>query len=125
MHVMRRSQHLILQAALWVLLLAAVVPTLSRLIAAADPVRAVMLAEICSVRSNAGQSDAGIAGDAAGGVHCADCLSPVLPADPVTPDRSADFDRPAARLMPVAATLPRPAPEPAWPQSPPRAPPAC
>lgn len=122
---MRRSQSLLIRIALGVLLLAAVVPTLSRLIAAADPVRAAMLAEICSVRSAVSPADVGIAGDPAGGVHCADCLSPVLPADPAAPDRSADFDRPATRLVPVVAMLPPPAPAPAWPQSPPRAPPAC
>jgi hypothetical protein len=112
--------------ACWLLLVAACLPTLSRLIAAADPVRAAMLAEVCSVNVASAPIDSDgqpLAGDVMGGAHCAACLSPVLLAEWPAPDRRADFDRPVLRLRPVIEPLQAPQPAPAGPPIPPRAPP--
>jgi hypothetical protein len=112
--------------ACWLLLVAACLPTLSRFIAAADPVRAAMLAEVCSVTvasAPVGGDEQPLAGDVMGGAHCAACLTPVLLTDWPAPDRRADFDRPVLRLRPVIEPLLAPQPAPAGPPIPPRAPP--
>ncbi|MDZ7855637.1 DUF2946 family protein [Sphaerotilus sp.] len=109
--------------ACWLLLVAACLPTLSRLIAAADPVRAAMMVEVCSVSSRDRGEDRALPGDVMGGVHCAACVVSVLQVDVPTPDRRADFDRPVLRLRPVEEPLRAPRPRPVGPQIPPRAPP--
>ncbi|WP_442777046.1 hypothetical protein [Sphaerotilus montanus] len=126
MTALRRSLARLTRMACWLLLVAACLPTLSRLIAAADPVRAAMLAEVCSVNVASApiESDGQpLAGDVMGGAHCAACLSPVLLAEWPAPDRRADFDRPVLRLRPVIEPLQAPQPAPAGPPIPPRAPP--
>ncbi len=126
MTALRRSLARLTRMACWLLLVAACLPTLSRLIAAADPVRAAMLAEVCSVNVASAPIDSDgqpLAGDVMGGAHCAACLSPVLLAEWPAPDRRADFDRPVLRLRPVIEPLQAPQPAPAGPPIPPRAPP--
>ena len=109
--------------ACWLLLVAACLPTLSRFIAAADQVRAAMLAEVCSVSIGDLGDESALPGDVMRGAHCAACLTPVLLAGLPAPDRRADFDRPALRLRPVEEPLRAPRPRPVGPQIPPRAPP--
>ena len=126
MTALRRSLARLTRMACWLLLVAACLPTLSRFIAAADPVRAAMLAEVCSVNVASAPIDSDgqpLAGDVMGGAHCAACLSPVLLAEWPAPDRRADFDRPVLRLRPVIEPLQAPQPAPAGPPIPPRAPP--
>ncbi|MEX8493288.1 hypothetical protein [Sphaerotilus sp.] len=126
MTALRRSLARLTRMACWLFLVAACLPTLSRLIAAADPVRAAMLAEVCAVTVASAPIDSDgqpLAGDVMGGAHCAACLTPVLLADWPAPDRRADFDRPVLRLRPVIEPLQAPQPAPAGPPIPPRAPP--
>lgn len=126
MTLLRRSLARLTRMACWLLLVAACLPTLSRLIVAADPVRAAMLAEVCSVRlagAPAGGDAQPLVSDMVGGAHCAACLTPVLLADWPAPDRRADFGRPVLRLRPVVEPLLAPLPAPAGPPIPPRAPP--
>ncbi len=123
---LRRSLARLTRMACWLLLVAACLPTLSRFIAAADPVRAAMLAEVCSAtgaKASVGADAQPLAGDVMSGAHCAACLTPVLLADWPAPDRRADFDRPVLRLRPVVEPLLVPLPAPAGPPIPPRAPP--
>lgn len=120
---LRRSLARLTRMACWLLLVAACLPTLSRFMAAADPVRAAMLAEVCSA-SNRDLGDTQVLpGEVMGGAHCAACLTPVLLAEVPTLDRRADFDRPVLRLRPVDEPLRAPRPHPVGPQIPPRAPP--
>ncbi|NRT57737.1 hypothetical protein [Sphaerotilus uruguayifluvii] len=76
-----------------VLLMAgAIAPTVSRAIAAADPVRMVMLADLCVTARTPAHDDEGARphGDAAE-VHCPACLAPAPGALLPGPDRQADF----------------------------------
>ena len=100
----RRHSFRLVSAAIALLMMVALAPTLSRLLAAADPVRAAMLAEICSATMPASsRADAGALGmtDAAGGSHCPACLSPALGALLPEPDRRADYRLIEPRPAPV------------------------
>ncbi len=121
----RRSLPLLTRLALWLALVIALVPSVSRLAAASDPVRAAMLAEVCAaVNPGEPAGDMGLPGDVVSSSHCPLCLAPTLP--PVWPPRStvAAFDRPVVRLRPVVEPLLAPRPSPVWRLVPSRAPPA-
>lgn len=124
MSTLRRSLLRVTRLALWLALVIVLVPSVSRLVAVSDPVRAAMLAEVCAVVNPAERSaDTGLPGEIFSASHCPLCLTPVLP--PVWPPRStvADFDRPVVRLRPVVETLLVPRPSSVWRLVPSRAPP--
>ncbi len=122
----RRHFLAITRLAVGLLLLAAIVPMLSRALAVLDPVRAAMIAEVCSARMAPASSaqDAALTGDVTGGVHCPGCTAPALGAAVPCLGTQADFDRPAQRLRPIAQA-PRPLRQTdVWPPAPTRAPPS-
>lgn len=116
------------RVALWLILATAMAPTVSRVLAWADPASALALADVCLVRSpSANPADADnskdTSGTAATAVACLYCVLPALPGVWPLPAHAADFSRPEARLRPVQAPLLSPRSIPLWRDAPPRAPP--
>ncbi len=84
------------------LMLGVIAPTVSRAIAAADPVRAVMLAEICATAMpSAHGDDTDTAQVDSAGVHCPACLAPALGALLPEQDARADYLLIAPRSTPA------------------------
>lgn len=120
----RRHLSALVRGTIVLLMVVALAPTVSRALAAADPVRALLLSEICSAsRAETPDLSSLAMADAAGGVHCPACLAPVLGGLPPGPDRHADFPPPPRR--PFLAEQPAVIPDGAGtrPPLPPRAPP--
>ncbi|WP_170130582.1 DUF2946 family protein [Sphaerotilus hippei] len=115
--------------ACWLILAAALMPTVVRAMAAADPWRAAAWSELCSAAASAdregtaGQAPQDAADDPAS-AHCPLCTTPGLAWRWPAPDGRADFAAAPHRLRPVSEPLGSPRPAPVWRLEPPRAPPA-
>lgn len=130
---MHRWRHFLLRftwMALWLVLLTAWAPTVTRLLVAADPVRAAMLAELCLTgtlppadATGDAATDASSA-TAAASYHCWYCLTSALPVGGTVSHAGADFSAAADDLSPQHRARDAVRPSPRWISAPPRAPPA-
>lgn len=126
MHFFRLHLSRFVRMACWLILAAACVPTVAKLVVASDPLSARTLTEVCSTDpakrlGSPASQPLGTLADAS--AHCPLCVTPGLPVSLPPPDRRADFTPAPHRLRPVTEPLATPKPAPVWRQLPPRAPP--